>query len=296
MPSASGRLLADERGQSLAFVLTTLLALMLIVAVGINVGQAMTRRMLLQMLADAGAFTGATVMAQGMNTIADQNLRIQRAWALTSEATLAFTTPPCIASDLAVSAYGTVQRTVSELIRRVNSGYGELAAAEAREVTRYNAIDLFPGERLTMREFDFESGIVPQRPGGRLVDLEEVPSGTAPAVSSPTPGFSTKTWSCLQGPAVLPRSASFGLWFQNASSDPIQFVWVVKAPRTRARFFDQLFGSFSIPEMTAAAVAKPIGGDIRRGRTDYVAKMTALRKVTGQVFDAVFRKIRPVHH
>ena len=39
----------------------------------VNVGQAINRRMALQIAADAGAWTGATNMAIGMNALADVN-------------------------------------------------------------------------------------------------------------------------------------------------------------------------------------------------------------------------------
>lgn len=300
MPSGDARrqstLWGDERGQTLAFVLTTLLALTLVAAVSINIGQAITRRVLLQMVADAGAFTGATVMARGMNTIAEQNLRIQKAWAVTADATLGFTTPPCVVSDLATSAYAVVRTNLGRLIRAINGGYGRLAEAEASRVTRYNAVDLFPSERLTLGESDFASGLAPQRPQGRLVDIEEVPGGTRPAVPSLAPGFTDRAWTCWQGPLVLPRSKTFGLWYRMTPSAPIQFLWVVTAPRTEARVFDQFFGPRAIPAMTAAAVAKPVGGEIALGRFNYVAKMTPLRQIRGQVFDAVLRRVRTIHH
>jgi Flp pilus assembly protein TadG len=79
--SSARRSWQDERGQTFVFVLTILFALFLIVAMSVNIGQAVNRRIMLQIAADAGAFTGASEMARGMNTIAEVNLRIQRAWA-----------------------------------------------------------------------------------------------------------------------------------------------------------------------------------------------------------------------
>lgn len=300
MPSADRlalrRLRHDERGQTLVFALTTLLALMLVAAAAVNIGQAVTRRMLLQVLADAGAYTGASVMARGMNTIANENRRIQQAWALTADATLGFTLPPCVASDTAIAAYGVAQSALARLIRALNEGYGARAASEAQRVTRYNAVDLFPGERLTMGESDADSGLNPQRPADRLTELEEVPDGTDPAVSSLSPGSKLRAWACF-GLLVQPRVQTFDLWFQRKpDAPPTAFLWVVKAPRRQARFFDRFFGPYAVPEMTAAAVAKPVGGEIRRGRAEYVAKLMPLRNVRARVFDAWFRRSRPIHH
>jgi hypothetical protein len=297
--SAAGRLWRGERGQVFAFVATILFGMFLFAAASINIGQAVTRRILLQMTADAGAFTGATVMAQGLNTIAQQNLRIQRAWGAMATATAAFTLPPCLASDMGTAFYGVASGRLAYMIRRLNTAYGQRASAEARQVTEYNAVDLFPSERLAMGESHGPSGIRRQRPDGRLVDLEQVPHGTmvAPGVASPTPGYRQWTWSCLSIPALEPRTGVFQLWYRaKRSSMPMAFVWTVTAPATSARAFDTFFGPMAIPEMTAAAVARPVGGEIALGRSLYVAKMTPLRNVVARVYDSYFRRQRSVSH
>ena len=119
-PAASAR----EDGQAFVFVLTILFALLLLVATSVNIGQAVNRRILLQVVADAGAFTGATEMARGMNTIAEQNGRIQRAWATMVQATRFYELPPCGPNDQAVGAYGRAQGNLARVIRAVNAGYG----------------------------------------------------------------------------------------------------------------------------------------------------------------------------
>ena len=58
------------------------------------------------MIADTGAFTGATEMARGLNTLAKLNGKIQRAWSIMTFATAGFTVAPsCLASDAAVAGY-----------------------------------------------------------------------------------------------------------------------------------------------------------------------------------------------
>src|SRR5580704_10285316 len=79
----------SERGQSTAFVASMLFVMMLFVAVVANVGQAVNRRIALQIVADAGAYTGASIMATGLNQLAFWNAALQYTWAI-------FTLPPTV--------------------------------------------------------------------------------------------------------------------------------------------------------------------------------------------------------
>jgi hypothetical protein len=273
-----------------------LFALFIVSAVVINVGQAVNRRIFLQIAADAGAYTGATEMARGLNTIADLNGTIQRAWGGLTYATMGFTVTACPASDLGVAGYGTVYQATSTMIRLVNTGYGTRARAEAERVTTYNAMDLFPGEQLEMGETDAVSGLASQRPQGKLVDLQEVPTGTPPFVPALSAARKSANWTCLMGIIPMPRSAFFGLWYQKRAGPPLAFVWVVKAPATRARVFDSFFGGNTIPKMTAVAVAKPVGGNVKEMKAQYVTKLIPVRDVKGTEWDFVERKIRRVLH
>lgn len=289
------RLARDERGQTFPFVVTLLLALFLVVGTVINVGQAVNRRIFLQMLADAGAFTGATEMARGMNTLAKLNGRIQQAWGGLTYATMGFTVTACLASDTGVAGYGTVVGATSTLIALVNRGYGRRATDEAANITRYNSEDLFPGERLSMGERDGATGLASPRPTGSVVNLEQVPAGTAAVYPALSPARTFATWTCLS-PSPQMRSAGFPLWYQKRGSNPIAFVWVVKAPAVRARFFDSFFGPSLIPEMTAAAAAKPVGGEIKEAKAEYVAKFVPVRELLGSIWDARRQRARPVLH
>jgi len=286
----------DERGQIFPFAVTLLFALFIVSAVVINVGQAVNRRIFLQIAADAGAYTGATEMARGLNTIADLNGTIQRAWGVLTYATMGFTLTACPASDLGVAGYSTVYQATNTMIRLVNIGYGMRARAQAERVTTYNAMDLFPGERLEMGETDVASGLVSQRPQGKLVDLQEVPAGTSPFAPALSSARKAANWTCMMGIIPMPRSAFFGLWYQKRAGPPIAFVWVVKAPATRARVFDSFFGGNTIPKMTAVAVAKPVGGHIKEMNAKYVTKLIPVRDLKGTEWDLVKRKIRRVLH
>lgn len=291
--------LGGERGQTFPFVLTLLLALFIVVGVVINIGQAVNRRIFLQIVADAGAYTGASEMARGMNTIAELNGKVQQAWGTLTFATAGFTVSACSASDLGVAGYYSVAAASKTLIDLVNEGYGKRARSEALRVTNYNVMDLFPTEeqRIQMGETDSASGLKSPRPEGRLVDLMEVPGGTPPMAAAASPARKRAAWACFTPKGTLsPRSAVFPLWVQKRPGPPIAFVWVVKAPARRARVFDSMFGPQAIPPMTAAAAAKPVGGSIKEGKVEYVAKLIPVGGFKGTVWDAVKRISRKVHH
>lgn len=294
-PPFAGRL-GCEAGQTFPFVVTLLLALFIVAGVAINVGQAVNRRIFLQILADAGAYTGASEMARGMNTLAKLNGTIQRGWGALTFATLGFTVTSCAASDAGVIGYGAVHGATGTLMRAANVGYGRRARSEAELVTAYNAQDLFPGEQIQMGETDSASGLASPRPKNRVVDLDEVLPGTPPVAPAMAPARKMAAWTCVSGPAARPRSAVFSLWYEKRRGKPVAFVWVVKAPAVRARVFDTFFGPTLIPEMTAAAAARPVGGEIRTAREEYVTKLVPLRDIRGSVWDARKGKTRAILH
>lgn len=289
----------DERGQTFPFVVTLLLALFVVVGVVINIGQAVNRRIFLQIVADAGAYTGASEMARGMNTIAELNGKTQQAWGSLTFATAGFTLASCAASDLGVAGYYSVAGASKTLIDLVNEGYGKRARSEAERVSNYNVMDLFPTEeeQIQMGETDSASGLKSPRPEGRLVDLMEVPSGTPAMAAAASPARKRAVWGCFTPKGtVSPRSAVFPLWVQKRPGPPIAFIWVVKAPARRARVFDSMFGTRAIPAMTAAAAAKPVGGSIKDAKVEYVTKLIPVSGFKGSVWDAVRRISRKVHH
>jgi hypothetical protein len=287
---------AGERGQTFPFVVVLLFALFIIAGLVINVGQAVNRRIFLQIAADAGAYTGASEMARGMNTLAKLNGDIQKAWGGMTTATAGFTITPCIASDIGVAGYASVQGAATTLMTLVNKGYGARARSEAERVTTYNALDLFPNEQLEMGESDSSSGLQSPRPKGRVVEMMEVPPGTSPVFPALSPARKMAAWTCVTGIIPQPRSAMFGLWYQKAPGSPVAFVWVVKAPATRARVFDTFFGPTLIPKMTAVAAAKPVGGEIKLARQEYITKLIPVRDLGGSVWDWRNRIRRYLQH
>jgi len=304
------RRLRAQHGQATVFTIVVFFTLLLLAATSINIGQAVTRRIMLQVVADAGAFTGATEMARGLNTLARINHRIQEDWGRLTTATLGFSEPPCAAALPAIASYRVSYLYWDSVFRGANALYSQRAAAEARRVTAANAAQLFPGESgpITRRAGEVDAALRVQRqhPAARLVTAREVPNFTrvAPDVAARSPGRRIVQFSCLQPPLPpLPVQATFSLWYEKLPRPIVGFAWVVKAPARAARLFDRFFsaglGRPTIPEMTAVAWAKPVGGEIRRGRQLYRAKLMPLRALTPPLLQAVnpaLRRTEAVRH
>lgn len=305
----------DERGQVVFFVITLLLTMILISAAAINIGQAVNRRLMLQVLADAGAFTGATEMARGLNTIARLNLRIQRDWAALTRATAGFTLAPCAIVDPALAIYPARRATWALMIRRLNVAYGIRAEQEARRVTRENAAQLFPREQGAIvrraREGDPFLGLRRQRPAGRVVEISErrrpgvrpVANGTpaAPQVFALSPARTNPIFACTQPPLpAAPRRPRLAVWYEKTRTPEVGFVWVVTAPAVRARMFDSFFravvGRTAIPEMTAAAWAAPAGGEIRLAREQYRVRFRRVRELASSIVNRAIGRTQAVRH
>jgi hypothetical protein len=315
MPSAERP--RGTRGQASAMVICFLFLLILFVAVVVDVGQAVNRRVALQLVADTGAFTGATAMAVQLNAMARWNKQIQDDWVALTRATLGFGTedlgggltryPQCPVSDVAVATYdrrrlllGAKYDTVNKAVRK--------AFTEAARLSFDNALDLFPGETA----FDYaESDSAPDtalqrgRSERELMPSEQVPNGTAPV----SPGALSNSrrhadWECIEpspAPHIESRSADFDVWFRKVPGTPVQyFAFRASAPPTRGLMFDEVLGPNAMPVMKAAAVAKPVGGSIEKGEPEYLAKMVdvvnAMSNRSGEIQDSQFGKSRKVLH
>lgn len=288
-----------ERGQSTVLAITMLSLLLLFVGVSVNIGQAVNRRVAAQLIADAGAFTGATNMAIGANGVAYWNGLIQDSWAALTWATGGFIiAPDCAINDQAVRAYQQVRRMLGLTLQTVNLGYTRLPFQEARRVSRYNEYDLFPSEvgQLQYLEWDpapdariqARRNTMPLPPDNGVFSLTQVSNGTRPRSDIPALSGARRSafWICYCStcPPPLqwqPRSASFDVWYRKADPSPNYFSFIVKIPRTSALLFDRFLGGDAIPEMKAAAAAKPVGGSIERRESKYISKMVPLRNVMG---------------
>jgi hypothetical protein len=276
-----------------------------------NVGQAVNRRVALQVVADVGAYTGATVMATGMNHLAYWNRQIQRTYGYLSAASFQFNTGVCYLVYPAILTYETTVGTF-EFVR---FSYASAIGDRAREVSDANARDLFPGETLDYAESDPGEGILPGHPPF-ITMFAPVSNGASPDTSghdwanedpldyAPNPRYippvfvppiygtvgdlsiGYKQWQCWYyippfTVGFLPAAALVSPWWKltdtgvPGASPPYHFVWRVTAPSVPARI--RLFGP--IPEMKAVAVARAVGGNIEEGDSRYRAKMTPVSKV-----------------
>jgi hypothetical protein len=271
---------AGESGQTTIFVMASFLTLFLFFALVANVGQAVNRRVMLQMAADAGAFTGASAQASGLNMISYYNGLIKKSWTATQILMLGFTVQVCGVDEIITRAYQVIQKALSVTIKVANHGGAAWALMEAEEVTRQNLQQLFPdGSAKTPIQslgLSFSSFRSLKGTAGHLhnmnrawpelfddfalVDLEE--------------GSVTKRWVCFTKHSVHRKSRKFKLWFEKDDEDEVtRFYWWVTTEEVPALVMPDLFGT--IPAMTAVALAKPIGGDIapKGNGPVYVAKL-----------------------
>ncbi|MCL4848236.1 MAG: hypothetical protein KJ066_16970 [Acidobacteria bacterium] len=319
----------EERGQTTALAFGMLMTLVLFVAVVVNVGQAVNRRVALQIVADAGAYTGANVMAVGMNHVAYWNRQVQRMWGNVAQVSggllgLPWTFGGCISGWAAVGSYYGASGALAASI----ASFTATPRSWAERVTDVNARDLFPGEhwRITGSEMDLSMEVLmpPARPPFPLMFLPvrqgaepsndahpwaiETPFDIVPVlIDGPSYRSGSVTWSCWVEGTIFPPVFSTVTFVRTPwvrlnripGLHPYRFAWIVRAPATRALMFDRFFGPNAIPEMKAAAVARPVGGHIERGRSEYRVKVEPVRTVnrTGLIYDSRYdRYVRPVVH
>ncbi len=299
--------LRSETGQTTALVCAMLFTLTMFVALVANVGQMVNRRVALQVVADAGAWSGATVQAVQLNHYAYWSRLVQNAYKNASGISFGFNASECWSG---VAAAGLFYYAQSGMLRAVGNFRGK-AFEQARDNSWFNIDDLFPGER---NNFGFstmagpEDGAVfapdsgnifpfPLTKGDKLYTgdhawsnetLQQLPIEFSVKITGNFPwavskaGSGSENWQC----ATLLPPTSFRIYMVGPAGYKLQklgqpyiFVWRVKETRpTRALFFDRYFGPNAIPAMTAVAVAKPVGGDVHRGRSKYRAKMVPVSR------------------
>jgi hypothetical protein len=284
-----------------------LFTLTIFVALVVNVGQLVNRRVSLQLVADAGAWSGATVQAVQMNHYAWWSRLVQNTYATASGVSLGFNASECWSGVAAVAAF----EYANSGMLRAQGNFLNTAYSEARRHSLFNIDDLFPGER---NNFDFSTmagpseGLVgapangnilaiPLTKGDKLytgshewknetitqwpLEIGERATRYLPwTVSKAGSGY--EHWQC----ATLLPPTSFHIYMPGPPGWKLQkagqayiFVWRVKERQpTKALFFDRFFGPNAMPAMTAVAVAKAVGGDIQRGRSRYRAKMVPVSR------------------
>ncbi len=281
--------MTSERGQTTPFFLCFLVLMTVMVGTMVNVGQAINRRMALQIAADAGAWTGATNMAIGMNALAEVN-----DWRHDLEPVAGIGVPVAglVGLDEVMKTIFEVGTTIVNFVDiGIQLGYTKIPYDEAARVTWYNNQDLFPGEQLEWYE-GFRPGLISS--GEDLVSDEMPFSKSRPTICTDQP-FLSETFFLL--PCLVdiepiyntvyyvepcfplgycPASYKYVKWYEK-TEEIISFVWVVRAPEA-APIFNPfgVFGDDAIPAMTAAAHAKPAGGNIEEGEDEYRVRMEPL--------------------
>ena len=297
----------SESGQTTALVCAMLFTLTIFVALVVNVGQMVNRRVALQVIADTGAWTGATVQAAQLNHYAYWSRLTQNAYKHASGVSLGFKKSECWSGWAAAGMFYYAWTGMGRAV--VN--FTDKAYNEALNQSLFNIDDLFPGERAN---FGFstvagpEDGTVfapangnilpmPLRNGDKLYTGDhawrnetslQLPIEFGTKITENFPwtvskaGSGVESWSCatiippmvstvyMAGPPGF-KLVTFG--------QPYIFVWRVKESRpTRALFFDSFLGPNAVPPMTAVAVAKAVGGDVHKGRSRYRAKMVPVSR------------------
>lgn len=279
--------LRDQSGQTTFFVLCSFLTFFMFFALVANVGQAVNRRVMLQMVADAGAFSGASAQASALNTISTFNKTIDDAFDLTTVLMLGWTIQYCGVDETIVGIYQAVETILSTMIRVTNHGGAAWSIMEAEMVTRQNIRQLFPDGKVhspldSAPAFLTGAGLGPSHlynareawpaffSGLQLVRLRQ--------------NTETKYWTCYAYPATFTsKSRNLRLaWEKEDEEEVTRFYWWVTSDPVDALVMPKRdwmpFGFPQIPQMTAVALAKPVGGDIKpggRGAT-YVARMIPL--------------------
>lgn len=290
----------DERGQIVPMVTVMLPVLLLFVALVVNVGQAVNRRVAVQLMADTSAFSGATTMAVHLNRMAWANRQIQRGWVIVGIATgMYFWTPvTCGTVTWVPGVYNQLADGMKLLIDVFNRTGNARSMNWARNVAfgdTGNGPELFPGEyRQFTGKFWTSPGVLSEDnvlPAALdyiepLVELEDVPSDTDPNVDffGDTGLFGSATsdsWGCpyvyVFGFPIPPfpiqnQSERYTTWYQEKDdSKPQTFLAEITAPPTPARLFPNVFGN--IPEMVAIGAARPTGGSIKEGNAEYIVQV-----------------------
>jgi hypothetical protein len=300
--------LRGARGQTTPFVLSLLMMLTLLVAVVVNVGQVVNRRIALQTLADAGAYTGASELGVGFNYLARINGYLHTVYELvkigTGHYTAGFatcTTPAGWATcnsidgfdEALIGAWQGISTVLKVLFVATDITYAIRAHTRAEFNSDWNAGDLFPGEVDLMSYSE----------GGGFDELDMGLGGTRnPYLVAEFEGVDETRYWWSHGCNILnicPRTETFEKWYKKSDDRPITFVWIATAPEADFLMFPKLFGK--IPEMKAAAAARPVGGNIEEGEDEYIVKLETLEDVmltlTGnKIYDSYFDRMRAVLH
>lgn len=236
----------SERGQTTIFFIAAFWTLFLFLAFVVNLGQAINRRAMLQMVADSGAWTGAAKQAQVLNTLSDLN-DDEKNWIYT---------PAQILSGgfvLTVEPLGGIAQVlwnvgngIYKVVFLLRNQMGNVeAVSKALEVTRKNNQELFPNESLDYVSSQWIYA------AAKLIETKKV---------SKMAGSSTEYVAVYWIGANTYNVDLSEVW--NIAEDNhkiVNFLWWVRAKETGGHILPSIF---RIPSMTAVALAKPTGGSL----------------------------------
>jgi hypothetical protein len=289
----------SEKGQTTLFVLCSFMVFFMLFALVANVGQAVNRRVMLQMVADAGAFTGASAQATMLNTISEFNQIIDTTWDVATALMLYWTFQFCGVDDAITAIYRIIETVMSIMIRVSNHGGAAWALMEAEMVTRQNIRHLFPDGSVHTPIQSFGSLLSSPSAAGTGASHIYNMQKAWPTLFS---GFQlvaleqetvTKNWICYTPPFSLSsKNGNFNLPWEKSNEDEVtRFYWWVTADPVDALVLPKKpwmpFGFPQVPAMTAAALAKPIGGAVAPDEegSEYVARLIPLSTIEAQFAD-----------
>lgn len=295
---------ADRAGQTTPFFLCFLVVMLLFLALVINLGQAVNRRMALQIIADSGAWAGATDVAIGLNKLSQLNGYRHDIWPIASIGMPIFGKIQRLDKTVH-EVWNAITTVINVLDMAVNVGFTKRAYDSARHASLYNLNDLFPHELYT--SFNMDEGMSDSFGGmfsesempllksrqtvcyAHLDDTVDPPGLPAYPCLIPEeavedepediPGTSFYMGCEFFGPVYVcyPVSWTLTKWYKRDDNDTATFVWVVQAPPVDPFFNPFNLFNDAIPSMTAAAAARPVGGNFEDGDDSYRVRMVPLR-------------------
>lgn len=239
--------LRAERGQTTVFFVVAFMTLFMFLAFVVNLGQAVNRRVMLQMIADAGAWTGAARQAQYLNSMSDLN---------DAEKNYVYTPAQILSGyfSVTVEPLGGLAKVLWDVGNnlykiwfkyRFNQLGNQQAVKAAIDVTEKNAAQLFKGEKL-----EHVSSSFPYL-AAELMDVKAVQK-----MAGASTQYVAIYWI---GVNTYQVDLSEVWYIANDNHKIVNFFWWVRAPGVGGPVFPSLF---KIPSMTAVALAKPTGGSL----------------------------------
>jgi|GEM_PF-3941226 len=244
----------SERGQTTFFFVAAFWTLFMFLAFLVNLGQAINRRVILQMVADAGAWSGATRQAQVLNSLYQIN------WA---EKWFVFTPTQILTADFTITLdyladiadpLWKVGNQIYKIAFKALSLSGNIqAVADAGNITSKNYDELLKasmnGQGLTY-------------PPVGLPDLSLDPPGIIGVKAVSKMEGSDTTYLGIYWIGINVHTLDLSeVWYVKDDSyeKKVNFFWWVSAPKTDGVVLPSVF---KIPAMTAVALAKPTNGSI----------------------------------